>query len=111
MSTSYVLFNVTVPARVLVMTHKKSPAERSVDVASSSETVSFACQVRDYIVENPKCEWISEEPFMNGKAWWVSFEFSCDAGYAETCIEGLRDIGVGDEEDGRCMIHISPVYI
>lgn len=71
--------------------------------------VSFASTVRDFIVENPQCEWISEEPFLNGKAWWVSFEFSCKNRYTEACINALHEIGVGDEEDGRGMIHVCPV--
>lgn len=108
--TSYVLINVTVPARLLVYANK-SPAERTVGISTTSETLSFACTVRDFIVEDPKCEWISETPFINGKAWWVTFEFSCDMSYAETCVKALHQIGVGDEEDGRGLIHVVPVYI
>lgn len=111
MSSSFVLFNATVPARLVVLARNDAgePSVRSVGAGTTSETVSFATLVRDFIIDDPQLEWISEEAFLNGKAWWVQFQFSCKTGYSESCLEALRDAGIGDEEDGRGMVHVAPI--
>jgi len=116
-----VLFIVTVPAKVK---GKKSAdagsSSKSTESTPSSATVTpIASKVRDFIKTRPDCEWISEEPFLNGKVWWTSFMFTNKDASSEATVEALCKLGVGQtvaaaagmEANGKGMILVLPLSI
>ena len=76
------LFIVTVPAKVVVVKGGAKSSDdgdlskpaASMDTVTSSSVTPVAAQVREFIVNKDNgCRWISEEPFLNGKAWWTRY--------------------------------------
>lgn len=107
----YALFIVTVPAKI---------AKKKKEHGDASTTVTpVAAKVRDFIKERDDCEWISEEPFLNGKAWWTSFMFTVLDSSAEDRVDDLCRLGVGQsvaaaagkEANGKGMILVLPINI
>jgi len=75
---------------------KKDPNASTDTTDTSTSTVTHvAIKVRDYVKDHDECDWISEELFLNGKAWWSSFMFTVQDGHSEACVDDLCDLGVG----------------
>jgi hypothetical protein len=87
----FTLFIVTVPCKVVVA----KDAAKEPKTSDTDFVTHVAQKVRDHIVNTPECEWISEEMFLNGKAWWASFMFTCKDSYSEACVKDLCQLGVG----------------
>lgn len=110
-----VLFIVSVPRKV----KGKAAAEPGKSVHTETSTTEVAPKVRDFIKKSPVCEWVSEEPFLNGKVWWSSFMFTCSESSSEATVSALCELGVGKtvaaaagkEPNGKGMILVLPVNI
>jgi hypothetical protein len=108
----FVLFIVTVPAKIA----KKKKTEHG---DASATVTPVAAKVRDFIKDRDDCDWISEEPFLNGKAWWTSFMFTVLDSSAEDRVRDLCRLGVGQsvaaaagkEANGKGMILVLPINI
>jgi len=115
----YSLFIVTVPAKIKAAKTADLGVGAPAKSEESQSVTPIALKVRNFIKESANCEWISEEPFLNGKAWWTSFLFTCDQDSSEATVGALCVLGVGQtvaaaarmEAKGKGMILVLPIDI
>lgn len=69
MALALALVAAAAPAQLPALaSHEAGPAMQLVGTSASSEAAPFACQVRNFVVDDQQLEWAPKEPLLSGKA-------------------------------------------